>query len=127
MALWGNLEELLPPLTSGKTGNEPVGLISLVDRAYGRAYKLHKVYSSAMRFHCAARWVRTLEQTLSQWTEDTVWNRLLTSLAESERGSYQLDDDRLTFIARIEEKQIDSRDGLMTRASRNEPVTGTLF
>jgi adenine-specific DNA-methyltransferase len=127
MALWSDLEELLPPAGSGKTGSDPVGLISLIDRAYGQAYKLHKVYSSAMRFHCAARWVSTLERTLAQGTEGAGWERILTSVARSEHGSYILDSDRITLASPVEGTRIDSLDSASSAAPRGRPVTGTLF
>jgi adenine-specific DNA-methyltransferase len=88
MALWNDLEELLPPFGSGKASKDSVGLISLVDKAYTRAYKLQKAYSSAMRLHCVARWVTTMEQTLAQSTKNAGWKRILLSLAESEHGTY---------------------------------------
>jgi hypothetical protein len=127
MALWNDLEELLPTSGSGKTGNDPVGLISLVDRAYSRAHKLHKAYSSAMRFHCAARWVATLERTLAQSTEDGGWKRILTSLVESDSGSYHLDGDTITLIAPVEGRRVDSLGPLSQPVPRDESVTGTLF
>jgi hypothetical protein len=127
MALWNNLEELLPPPGSGKAGNDAVGLISLVDRAYNRAYKLHKVYNSAMRFHCAARWVATLERTLAQSAKGTGWKRILTSLAQSEYGNYQLEADRITRIAPVERIRDGSLGPLPPPVSLDKSVTGTLF
>lgn len=127
MALWNDLEELLPPFGSGKAGNDAVGLISLVDGAYSRAYKLHKAYSSAMRFHCAARWVTAMKQTLAQSTEDAGWKRILLSLAESEHGTYHLDGDGITLVSPPQGRRIDSLDSLSPGASRGESVTGILF
>jgi DNA modification methylase len=127
MALWNDLEELLPPFGSGKAAKDPVGLISLVDRAYSRAYKLHKAYSSAMRFHCAAGWAGAMEQTLAQSKEDAGWKRILVSLAESEYGSYHLDGDRITLISPTEEKRIESLDSSSSGASRDGSATTSLF
>jgi len=127
MALWKDLEELLPPFGSGKAGKDPFGLISLVDRAYSRAYKLHKAYSSAMRFHCATRWVAAMGRTLAESTEGERWSRTLVSVAESEYGTYRLDGDKITLTSPTEGRRIDSLDSLSPGASRGESVTGILF
>ena len=127
MALWNNLEELLPPSGSGKAGKDPVGLISLVDRAYSRAYKLHKAYSSAMRFHCAARWATATERALVQSTEGERWKKILISVAESEYGTYRLDGDKITLTSRSEERRIDTLDSPSRATQKGQSVTGVLF
>jgi len=95
--LWKDLEEMLPPYGVRKRGKDQVGLVSLVDQAYARAYKLHKVYSSAMRFHCAARWLRNLRFALEQNSEEG-WRNIIRSLVSSETGTYCHEDDTITII-----------------------------
>jgi hypothetical protein len=104
--LWNDLEELLPPFEDNKNGKDPVGLVSLIDRAYMRAFKLHKVYSSAMRFYCAARWFAMLQSALAQSRKER-WRKILTSLAESEIGTYNLVEDKITLVARRKNGKID--------------------
>ena len=126
MALWNDLEELLPPYTSGKTGKDLVGLISLVDRAFRRAYKLHKAYSSAMRFHCVARWIDRLRNALGQ-DKNEGWRQILKSLVQSEPGTYSLDNDGIT-VTRSAEKTKDVEYELTSpKASRKKTATATLF
>jgi adenine-specific DNA-methyltransferase len=126
MDLWSDLEELLPPFGSNRTGKDPIGLLSLVDRAYMRAYKLHEVYSSAMRFHCVAKWVAILQRVVSRSRTES-WTKVLTSLAESESGSYRLEHDRITFLGTPLKAKIDS----VGRSRHNKPqiesTTHTLF
>jgi adenine-specific DNA-methyltransferase len=127
MRLWDDLEQLLPPLGSGKTAKDPVGLISLVDRAYSRAYKLHKAWSSAMRLHLAARWVTAMERTLAQSAEDVGWKKILLSLAESEHGTFRLDGDGITLVSPARGRRIDPLGRLSSEASKDESVTDILF
>lgn len=96
--LWKNLEELLPPFGSCKSDKDSVGLISIIDQAYMRAYKLHKVYSSAMRFQCVAKWIAMLQRALVKNKKEG-WGKILISLAESETGSYKVKGDKITLIA----------------------------
>jgi len=126
MALWNDLEELLPPYTSGKTGKDLVGLISLVDRAFRRAYKLHKAYSSAMRFHCVARWIDSLRNALAQ-DENEGWNRILRSLVNSEPGTYHLDNDRITVTGNIEKTENTEYEITCRETSKRETADTTLF
>ncbi|OHB73881.1 MAG: hypothetical protein A2Z25_09970 [Planctomycetes bacterium RBG_16_55_9] len=97
MALWKVLDEMLPSDDSREPGRDAVGLLSLVDRAYAKAYKLHREYSSAMRFHCAARWINTLRSTLGQ-DKSRAWQQILKSLADSEPGTYHLDADKISVV-----------------------------
>ena len=126
MALWTDLEELLPPFGSNKTGKDPIGLISLVDRAFMRAYKLHEVYSSAMRFHCAAKWVAILHHALSR-SRTEGWTKILTSLAQSESGSYHLEHDRMTLVATPLKAKIVSVGRLCPNKPQIDSTTQTLF
>jgi hypothetical protein len=126
VALWNDLEELLPPFGSNKAGKDPIGLVTLVDHAYIRAYKLHEVYSSAMRFHCVARWVAMLKHILSR-SGNEVWQKILASLAESESGRFLLDHDKITLAGNTRKAKIDSIDRLSPSKSQNESTTPTLF
>ncbi len=126
VALWKDLESILPPVGSDKAGIDSVGLVSLVDKSFIRAYKLHRVYNSAMRFHCVAKWVSMLRQLLGH-NEREGWGNILTSLANSETGTYCMEGDRITVIKRdikVKQEIIESR-------SRNDSRTGrtdaTLF
>lgn len=126
IALWKVLDELLPPDDSREPPKDPAGLMSLVDGAYGKAYKLHKVYSSAMRFHCAARWIDAMGSALGHDRKNG-WKQILKSLADSEPGTYRLDNDKMTVIDgtdRIKEldRKVSSRG-----ASKRETVDATLF
>jgi len=126
IGLWRELEEILPLRDSCERGKDPVGLLSIVDRAFERAYKLHKVYSSAMRFHCAAKWINSLRNALGQ-DENEGWRKTLKSLVQSEPGTYELDNDSVILIANPDwTKSI--RPGTVSRkTSQREPVDSTLF
>jgi adenine-specific DNA-methyltransferase len=126
-ALWNDLEMLLPSADSDKPGRDSVGLITAVDKAYRNAYKLHKAYGSAMRFHCAAKWISLLGRVLEKSTEAEGWKRVLRSLAESETGNYRLGADMITLVASEGRTQVNSVDAPSQQASRDESVTGTLF
>jgi len=124
--IWNDLEELLPPFGVDKTGKDPVGLISLIDRAYMRAFKLHKVYSNSMRFHCAARWLATLQSALEQNRQEG-WRKILTSLAESETGTYCLTEDRITLVTRGKRVKIDAIESPSLEDSQEKLTTPQLF
>ena len=127
MALWNDLEELLPPYTSGKTGKDLIGLISLVDRAFRRAYKLHRAYSSAMRFHCVARWIQRLRSTLVQ-DRKAGWGRILGSLVNSEPGTYRLDGDRISVMGAPEKtRDVVEYEAASRKATRRETATTPSF
>jgi adenine-specific DNA-methyltransferase len=126
IALWKVLEEILPGDDSFERSKDPAGLMSLVDRAYGKAYKLHKVYSSAMRFHCVARWIDRLRSALAQ-DENEGWSRALRSLVDSEPGTYHLDNDRIA-VTDSTEKTEDTEYAITCRkASKRETADTTLF
>jgi len=124
--LWNDLEELLPPFGANKTGKDPVGLISLIDRAYMRAFKLHKVYNSAMRFHCAAKWLDMLQSALAQSRKEG-WRKILTSLAESETGTYCLMEDRISLVSRGKKVKIDAIEHPSLEDSHENLTTPQLF
>jgi len=124
--LWKLLEEILPPLGSGRIGKDPIGLISLIDRAYLRAYKLHNVYSSAMRFHCAAVWLGALQGALALNRKEA-WTELLKCLINSETGTYCLDHDRITLITRPNNFKIGTTGQLASRDYLTEAPAPTLF
>lgn len=126
IALWSVLEEILPLDDSCKSGKDPFGLISLVDRAYARAYKLHKVYSSAMRFHCVARWISSLRSAIGQ-DKNEGWRKILNSLVNSETGTYHLDNDRITIIGGREKIKDKKSEVHSPRTSQREPANTTLF
>jgi len=126
MSLWNDLEELLPPLASGRTGKDPFGLVSLVDRAYMRAYKLHRVYSSAMRFHCAAAWLTMLRRSLSQ-NENEGWRRILMSLAQSESGSYCLEGGKMTVVEGSQKIKISDMQRQSLAEHQDESASSVLF
>jgi len=98
MSLWKALDELLPPADSECRPKDPSGLLSLVDGAYLRAYRLHKAFSSAMRFHRAAVWIDTLLRCLR--SRRGAMRGILIDLATSETGSYAIHGDRITLLAR---------------------------
>ena len=124
--LWNDLEELLPPFGTNKSGKDPVGLISLVDWAYMRAFKLHKVYSSAMRFYYAAKWVAMLQSALSR-DRKKGWREILMSLAGSEIGTYLLEHDSITIVARGKRVKIDAVECPSLNDSQRVPTTPMLF
>ena len=126
IGLWRELEEILPSPDSCERGKDPVGLLSIVDRAFERAYKLHKVYSSAMRFHCVARWINGLRNAIGQ-DENEGWMRILKSLVQSEPGTYHLDKDKITIVADTDEAT-NVRSAVTSRKTiKREPVNSTLF
>ncbi len=124
--LWNDLEEILPPFEANKSSKDPVGLISLVDRAYMRAFKLHKVYSSAMRFHCAAKWINTLHLILGHDTKEG-WERILKTLAKSETGTYLMEGDRITLVGRDTKVKHDIIERYSSSGSQNKYTGATLF
>ena len=126
VALWRDLEAILPPYQSCKGGEDPVGLISLVDRAYLRAYKLHSVYSSAMRFHYAAKWVNGFRCALGQNRKEG-WMKILRSLVRSASGTYQLEHDRLTLIKCGEKIKVENAERDSRGSSQRKAVKATLF
>jgi hypothetical protein len=126
IALWKDLEEMLPPVASRESGKDPVGLISLVDRAYVRAYKLHRVYSSAMRLHCAARWVGILQRALGQNRKEG-WRKILRCLVKSETGTYRLEHDKITLVARGKKVKDDTIKRPSLIEFQSKPTTPTLF
>jgi len=126
MRIWNELEELLPPFGSNKIGKDPVGLISLVDRAYMRAFKLHKVYSSAMRFYYAAKWLAVLQSTLAH-SRKKGWEKILTDIAESETGTYCLTEDKITIMSRKKKGKIDAIESLSLENPQENLTTQQLF
>jgi len=126
VTLWRDLEGILPPYECSRGGKDPFGLISLVDRAYARAYKLHKAYSSAMRFHCAARWVSTLRDALGQ-NEKEGWRKILWSLAASETGTYLLEHDKLTMIKHEKKPKVKTCERASSTRHQSKSATTTLF
>jgi adenine-specific DNA-methyltransferase len=128
IALWKALEEILPYDDSCEPSRDPAGLMFLVDRAYAKAYKLHKVHSSAMRFHCVARWINELKDTLGQ-NKQTGWKKILRSLADSEPGTYDLVNDGITVLGGVEKaKKVEDIERKRTsrKVSRRE-TANTLF
>jgi DNA modification methylase len=126
IALWKVLEEMLPLDDSCERSADPAGLMSLVDRAYGQAYKLHKVYSSAMRFHCVARWIDRLRSALEP-DENEGWSRVLKSLVNSEPGTYRLDNNRIAVIGGTEKIKDMEHEITSQGASKRETANTTLF
>jgi hypothetical protein len=126
VGLWRELEEILPLGDSCERGKDPVGLLSIVDRAFKRSYKLHKVYSSAMRFHCVAKWIDSLRNALGK-DENEGWRQILKSLVLSEPGTYHLDKDRISIIADTDKVTKLSLEATSPKATQREPVHGTLF
>lgn len=126
IALWKDLEEMLPPYESIGSGKDPFGLISLVDRAYARAYKLHRVYSSAMRFHCASRWINKLQYALGKNSKEE-WREILRSLVMSETGTYFLEDDNITVIGGGKKLKDEDFERSSPRISQTETANTTLF
>lgn len=126
VTIWRDLEEILPPYECSRGGKDPFGLISLVDRAYARAYKLHKAYSSAMRFHCAARWVSTLRDALGQNEKDG-WGKILRSLAASETGTYVLENDKLIIIRHEKKPKVETCERGSSTRHQSKSATTTLF
>jgi hypothetical protein len=126
IALWKVLEEILPSDDSFESSKDPAGLMFLVDRAYAKAYKLHKVYSSAMRFHCVARWINRLRNALGQ-DKKKGWKQILKSLVDSEPGTYHLDNDRITVLSDTEKKKDIEYEITSRRISKREIVDSTLF
>lgn len=124
--LWNDLEALLPPFGANNNGKDPVGLISLIDRAYMRAFKLYKVYSSAMRFHCAVKWLSTLQTTLTQSRKEG-WKKILTSLTESETGTYCLTKDGITLMTRRKKFKVDAAEVSSLENSKDKLTTPQLF
>ena len=126
IALWKVLDEILPSDDSCERSKDPAGLMSLVDHAYGKAYKLHKVYSSAMRFHCVARWIDSLRNVLAQ-DENKGWSQILKSLVDSEPGTYQLDNDRIAVISSTEKIEDTEYEITCRKTSKRETANTTLF
>jgi adenine-specific DNA-methyltransferase len=99
VALWKDLEDILPPVGSRRGGKDPIGLLSLIDGAYLKTYKLHGAYSSAMRFYRVARWFESLRPAMESNGKQG-WPALLKSLAKSETATYFLEDDSVTLVER---------------------------
>jgi len=127
IALWKLLEEILPSNEPFESSNDPIGLVSLIDRAYTKAYKLHKVYSSAMRIHYVARWINKLKNTLGK-NKKYGWEQILKSMAISEPENYDLDNDRITVTNDSEKKNKEVEYKITsTRTSKKETVNTSLF
>ena len=126
IGLWKDLEEMLPAVESDKGGKDPLGLVSIIDRAYLCAYKLHRVYSSAMRFHRVAAWLGFLNRSLASTTKEA-WAHLLMLLAKSEPGTYCLDHDEITLLTRGYNVKVSTDEIHSTRDNRTEPALPTLF
>jgi DNA modification methylase len=122
--LWTDLEGLLPPFGSSNRSKDPVHLLSIVDQAYLRAYKLHKVYSSAMRFHCVAKWITTLQSVLSRNKKEG-WKKIIVSLAKNEPGTYLLEQDSISFLSREKRLKINIESTL--NDSQKESTIPQLF
>jgi len=123
--LWKDLEKILPPFGSSEIGNDEFGLISIVDQAYMKAYKLHKVYSSTMRFYLAAKWLATLQSALEPNKKEG-WETLIKSLAKSETGTYRLENERITRSTlgkKIKEEIVE----ISAPRSSQKKMTPTLF
>lgn len=126
MALWKTLEEILPLGDSREKGQDSVGLISLVDKAHARAYKLHSVYSSAMRFHCAARWISNLQCAIGR-DKNKGWEKILRSLVGSEAGTYHVEQDRITIIGSGEKVKVEEFEHSSPKAAKEQTANTTLF
>jgi adenine-specific DNA-methyltransferase len=126
VALWRDLEELLPPVGSRRTGKDPVGLLSVIDRAYLQAYKLHGVYSSAMRFNRAASWLSSLRSVLNS-NVNQGWTRLLRALSKSETATYCLEHDKVTFVTRGNDVTHPRHGPVPTDSLQGETAAPTLF
>ena len=126
VGLWKVLEEMLPPVVSGRSGHDPIGLVSIIDRAYLRAYKLHSVYSSAMRFHRVAAWLVSLQQALAP-SRKGAWTNLLRALVKSEPGTYCLYHDGITLLTSGNNVKVSTNELHSTRDNRTEPALPTLF
>ena len=126
VALWKDVEEILPPAGFDAKGKDPFGLVSLIDRAYLQAYKLHSKYSSAMRFHRAAVWLRSLVEALEP-NEEKGWIAILRSLAKSETATYALDRDRMTLVTRGNNVKNVRQGEFSSSASQSKTPAPTLF
>lgn len=127
IALWKLLEEILPSNETFENSNDPIGLVSLIDCAYIKAYKLHKVYSSAMRIHYVAQWINGLKIALGKNKNDG-WKQILKSMVDSEPGNYHLDNDRITATSNAEKitKEVNYKI-TPVRKSKRETVNTSLF
>lgn len=126
VALWKDLDEMLPPVASKRSAKDPVGLISLIDGAFLQAYKLHSVYNSAMRFHRAAVWLGSLQSALGPNRKEA-WTDILRCLVKSEIGTYCLDNDRISLVVRGNKFKHDTGEQPFEKDSQIEPVVPTLF
>ncbi|MBN2138488.1 MAG: site-specific DNA-methyltransferase [Sedimentisphaerales bacterium] len=125
MTLWRCLDKLLPPVGCQEKRNDPFGLLSLVDNAYLHAYKLHAVYSSAMRFHRVAWWLESLSRTLKLNGKEG-WLSLLESLSKSETATYCLENDTMTLLA-CENGAIHPASGRAHKKGMRKDAVPTLF
>jgi len=125
ISLWNHLETILPPFASSQTRNDEYGLLSIVDQAYIKAYKLHKVYSSAMRFYLAAKWLATLQSAVKP-NEKEGWETLIKSLAKTETGTYALKDERITRST-LGKKTKEAIAEIPPPISTQKKITPTLF
>lgn len=121
MSLWKDLDEMLPA-----NGKDYSGLLSLIDQAFLRAYKLHRAYSSAMRFHCAARWIKQLQDTVRH-NGDEGWREIIKNLAESETGTYGLEGNSITFVNSGDKIKGSIVEQSSPCRSNKEKTTSTLF
>jgi len=62
-----------------------------------------------------------------QSTEGERWKETLMSVAESEYGTYRLDDDKITLTSPAEERRIDALDSPSRATQKGQSVTGVLF
>jgi len=124
--LWNDLEELLPPFGTSKSSKDSFGLVSIIDRAYMRVFKLHKAYSSAMRFYYAAKWLAILQSNLAGGRKEG-WAKILTSLAESETGTYFLTEDKITIRSRRKKLKIDTIESSSLENPQESLTTQQLF
>ena len=126
ISLWKDVEEILSPVGSGIIGNDPLGLVSLVDGAYMKAYKLHRVYGSAMRFYLVARWVNSLRRALEQNRKEA-WRYIVSCLVNSETGSYRQEHGRITLVSRGNRIKSDITEQPTGKDSQREGAVPTLF
>jgi hypothetical protein len=127
IALWKLLDEILPSNDSFENSNDSIGLVFLIDRAYTKAYKLHKVYSSAMRIHYVARWINRLKSALGK-DKNYGWKQILESMVNSEPGNYHLDNDRIIVTNDAEKKKKEVEYKITSvRTSKRETANTSLF
>lgn len=126
VVLWKDLEDLLPAVGSRRRGKDPIGLLSLVDHAYLKTYKLHGAYSSAMRFYRVARWFESLRPAMESNGKQG-WTPLLKSLAKSETATYFLEDDSMTLVERQNGVARPTHGSVLTEEVQEPDSVPTLF